>query len=115
NMAETLGSFSVLLARQNQGCSIYPASVVEGAGSEPLEEFIGTGPYEFVERQADAYIRFARFEDYVSPEGAPNGYAGQKIAYFDLIEFIPVPDEAARIAGLQAGDYDYLEAIVADQ
>jgi peptide/nickel transport system substrate-binding protein len=115
NMAETLGSFSVLLARQNQGCAIYPESVIEAAGTEPLEEFIGTGPYRFVDRQADRFILFERFEDYVGQDGPPNGYAGQKAAYLDEIEFTPVPDEAARIAGLQANDYDYLESIVADQ
>jgi peptide/nickel transport system substrate-binding protein len=115
NMAETLGSFSVLLARQNQGCAIYPESVVDAAGTEPLEEYIGTGPYRFVERQADRFILMERFEDYVGQDGPPNGYAGQKAAYLDELEFTPVPDEAARIAGLQAGDYDYLESIVADQ
>jgi peptide/nickel transport system substrate-binding protein len=115
NMSATLGSFSVLLARQNQGCAIYPESVVSGAGTEPLEEFIGTGPYMFVERQADRFIRMARFEDYVGQEGPPDGYAGQKAAYLDELEFLPVPDEAARIAGLQAGDYDYLESIAPDQ
>lgn len=114
-MNEPLGSFAVLLARQNQGLGIYPASVVEGAGSEPLDTFIGTGPYKFVERQADRYIRFARFDDYVGNEGALSGYSGKKYAYLDEIEFIPVPDEAARIAGLQAGDYHYLESIIPDQ
>src|SRR5690606_42061562 len=43
------------------------------------------------------------------------GYAGGKAAYIDEIEFIPVPDEAARIAGLQAGEYHYLESIIPDQ
>lgn len=115
HLNQPLGSFEVLLARQNQGAAIYPASIVENAGPEPLEEFIGTGPYMFVERQADAYIRMARFEDYVGLEGEPNGYAGGKAAYIDEIEFIPVPDEAARIAGLQAGEYHYLESIIPDQ
>lgn len=114
-MNQPLGSFAVLLARQNQGAAIYPATVVEAAGTEPLTEFIGTGPYMFVERQADAYIRMARFDDYVGLEGEPNGYAGGKAAYIDEIEFIPVPDEAARIAGLQAGEYHYLESIIPDQ
>jgi peptide/nickel transport system substrate-binding protein len=105
----------VLLARQNQGLAIYPASVVEGAGADPLTEFVGTGPYQLTERQADRFILFSRFEDYVGQEGESNGYAGPKAAYLDEIEFIPVPDEAARIAGLQAGDYHYLESIIPDQ
>ncbi|MCC2629632.1 MAG: extracellular solute-binding protein family 5, partial [Thermomicrobiales bacterium] len=39
----------------------------------------------------------------------------RKAAYLDEIEFIPVPEEAARVAGLQAGDYNYLEEIIPDQ
>ena len=46
-----------------------------------------------------------RFEEYAALEGGPVGYGGTKYAYADTIEFIPVPDEAARVAGLQAGDY----------
>ena len=38
-------------------------------------------------------------------EGGPIGYGGTKYAYADIIEFIPVPDRAARVAGMQAGDY----------
>lgn len=114
-MNETVGSFAVVLARANQGAAIYPASVIEAAGDEPMTEFVGTGPYMLVDRQADRFIRFARFDDYVSSPGETNGYAGFKAAYLDEIEFIPVPDESARLAGLQAGDYDYLESIVADQ
>ena len=106
-----------MLARQAQGLSIHPASVLEAAGTDQLpdEGYIGTGPYQFVERQADAYTLLARFEDYVGLDSAPSGYAGGKAAYLDEIEFIPVPDEAARVAGLQAGEYHYLEEIIPDQ
>ena len=48
-------------------------------------------------------------------ESPPSGYAGSKAAYLDEIEFIPVPDEAARVAGLQSGEYHYLEEIIPDQ
>src|SRR5699024_4140261 len=45
----------------------------------------------------------------------PSGYAGRKHQYLDDIYFIPVPDEAARVAGLQAGDLDYLAEVSPDQ
>lgn len=116
HMTEPLGSFSVLLARQNQGLAIYPASVLEALADDgQLTEFIGTGPYQFTDRQADTFILLSRFEDYVGREEDPDGYGGSKAAYLDDLEFIPVPDEAARIAGLQAGDYHYLENITPDQ
>lgn len=106
-----------MLARQAFGLSIHPKSVLDAAGSNPLGDdgYIGTGPYRFVERQADRYTLLARFEDYVGLEGEPDGYAGGKAAYLDELEFVPVPDEAARVAGLQTGDYHYLEEIIPDQ
>src|SRR5690606_8379173 len=114
-MNSPYGIFVSALALANGGCAIYPASVIEAANGGEATEFIGTGPYRFVERQADAYIRLERFEDYAALPGDPNGYGGHKYAYVDRMEFVPVPDEAARIAGLQAGDYHYLENISPDQ
>src|SRR5690606_26989810 len=110
-------ALSSILARQAFGLSIHPKSVLDAAGDGPLndEGYIGTGPFRFVERQADRFTLLERFEDYVGLEGDPDGYAGAKNAYLDEIEFVPVPDEAARVAGLQAGDYHYLEEIIPDQ
>lgn len=110
-------ALSSILARQAFGLSIHPKSVLDAAGDQPLNDagYIGTGPFKFVERQADRFTRLARFEDYVGLESEPSGYAGAKNAYLDEIEFVPVPDEAARVAGLQAGDYHYLEEIIPDQ
>jgi peptide/nickel transport system substrate-binding protein len=106
-----------MLARQAQGLSIHPKSVLDAAGTNPLadEQYIGTGPYQFVERQADRFTLFRRFDNYVGVETEPSGYAGRKAAYLDEIEFVPVPDEAARVAGLQSGEYHYLEEIIPDQ
>jgi peptide/nickel transport system substrate-binding protein len=106
-----------LLARQQQGLSIHPKAIMEAAASEPLadDQYIGTGPYKFVERLADRYTLLDRFDDYVGLDSNPSGYAGAKPAYLDELEFIPVPEEAARVAGLQAGEYHYLEEIIPDQ
>ena len=51
----------------------------------------------------------------VGGEAALGGYGGKKYAYADKIEFYPVPDEAARVAGLQSGDYDLSLDIGNDQ
>ena len=115
NLNKPYGIFVSALAFANGGCAIYPKSVIDASGDGDLTEFIGTGPYRFIERQADRFIRLERFEDYVALPGDPNGYGGNKRAYVDQIEFVPIPDESARIAGLQAGDYHYLESISPDQ
>ena len=106
-----------LLARQQQGLSIHPKAIMEAAADTPLTDdgYIGTGPYRFVERQADRFTLLGRFDEYVGVDSEPSGYAGRKPAYLDEIEFIPVPEEAARVAGLQAGEYHYLEEIIPDQ
>lgn len=116
-LTKPLVALPSLMARQAQGLSIHPKSVLDAAGDNPLtdEGYIGTGPYQFVERQADRFTMLSRFDDYASLDSPPSGYAGGKAAFLDEIEFIPVPDEATRVAGLQAGEYDYLEEIIPDQ
>lgn len=112
---QPFGAFLPAISQNVGGLGIYPKSVIDAAGDEQVTEFIGTGPYRFVERQADRFIRLERFDDYAALPGEPVGYGGHKYQYLDEIVFNPVPDEAARIAGLQAGDYHYLESITPDQ
>ena len=113
---EPFGPMESLLAFNNGGPCIIPKEIAECAGIEPItpEQYIGTGPYEFSEWVSGRYIRLVRFEDYKSPEGDPTGYGGARHAYLDAIDFIPVSEAGTRVAGLQAGDYDYAEQIPAD-
>jgi peptide/nickel transport system substrate-binding protein len=113
-MSNPLGTFAPMLARLGQGCAIYPAEEAEAADATGVSEVIGTGPYRVVEHVPDQYILFERFEDYAYRDEEPNGYGGRKYAYLDEIRFIPVPDEAARIAGIQAGDYHFIEEVSPD-
>jgi peptide/nickel transport system substrate-binding protein len=55
-----------------------------------------------------------RFKNYKPRAEKGNGYAGARIAHFDAIRFIPVPDVGTRVSGVQAGDYDYAEMISGD-
>jgi peptide/nickel transport system substrate-binding protein len=117
-LSEPYGTILIALAHNTQACTIHPKSILDAAGDEPMTDpaqYIGTGPYRLVEWQRDAAMRFERFDEYQSASEEPNGYGGKKYAYADTIEFIPVPDEAARVAGLQAGDYDYGYEIGNDQ
>jgi len=110
------GPWKNLLAFINGGPAIYPATVMEGATKEPIspEQYIGTGPYKFSEWKPNRHVELVRFDDYVSPPGAADGYGGERKAEFDTLRFMPVPDVGTRVAGLQAGDYDYAESIPGD-
>jgi peptide/nickel transport system substrate-binding protein len=116
NLKEPFGPWKNLMAFINGGPAIYPASVMDGATNEPIapEDYIGTGPYKFNAWEANRYIELVRFDEYVSPEGEANGYGGERIADFDTLRFIPVPDVGTRVAGVRAGDYDYAESIPGD-
>src|SRR6266403_1176705 len=45
----------------------------------------------------------------------PNGPAGKRVAYLDEILFVPVPDVAVRLAGVETGEYHYAQQIKPDQ
>lgn len=115
-LKEPFGPWKNLMAFINGGPAIYPASVVSGATKEPIapENYIGTGPYAFNAWEANRYIELTRFENYASPDGAADGYGGTRVADFDTLRFIPVPDVGTRVAGVRAGDYDYAESIPGD-
>ena len=100
-------SGSLLFGLSEPHASIYPREVIEAAGDGPLKEFIGTGPYRFVEHKPDRHIKFVRFKDYAARPEAPNGFGGRKTAYVDEILFVPVPETAVRLAGVETGEYHH--------
>jgi len=86
---------------------ILTREVAETAGPGQVNEFIGTGPYRFVEHKADRHIKLARFKEYAARSEPPNGFSGKRTAWLDEILFIPVPDTAVRMAGVESGEYHH--------
>ena len=115
HLKETSGSLLYGLGRPNSGAAIYPKEVIDAAGDGQVKDFIGTGPYRFVEHKPDRHIKVARFKDYVARSETPNGYGGRRTAYVDEILFIPVPDVAVRLAGVETGEYHFAQQIKQDQ
>src|SRR5688572_21659345 len=106
-LKEPVGSLIMGLARPNSGAVIYPKENIDAAGEGQIKQFIGTGPYRFVEHNPDRHIKLARFKDYVARADAADGFGGKRTAYLDEILFIPVPDVAVRLAGVETGEYHY--------
>ena len=103
------------LARPNNGAVIYPKEVMAAVGDQAVKDLIGTGPYRFVEHKPDRHIKLARFKDYVARADAPNFYGGRRTAYLDELQFVPAPDVAVRVAGVQSGEYHFAQQIKQDQ
>lgn len=97
-----------LLSFNNAAAIIIPAA---NADQDPLESFIGTGPYKLQERVPDQYIQMVRFEDYQPLDGESDGYGGARHQYLDEIRFVPVPDPNTRIGVAMAGQYDYVDQL----
>ncbi|HSB70823.1 MAG TPA: ABC transporter substrate-binding protein [Candidatus Methylomirabilis sp.] len=94
---------------------IYPKEVVDEAGTKgPVKTYIGTGPFQFVEHRPDRHIRLKRFDKYVARSDRPNGFGGKKVAYFDEILMIPVPEQAQRVTMVQTGELDFSDWISPD-
>src|SRR2546426_7779507 len=113
-LKETSGALLMGLARPNNGAVIYPREIVEAAGDKPVADFIGTGPYRFVEHKPDRHVKVARFKDYAARTDAPDRFGGRRTAYLDEILFIPVPDVAVRQAGVETGEYHYAQQLQQD-
>jgi peptide/nickel transport system substrate-binding protein len=100
-------SASLIFGLSEPAAAIYPKEVVEAAADGPLKEYTGTGPYRFVEHRADRHLKLARFKDYAARAEPASGFGGKRRAYFDEILFIPVPDTAVRLAGVESGEYHH--------
>ena len=86
----------------------------EAAGENPIDDLIGTGPFEFVSWDKGQKLELKRFEDYSAVESAPDGLAGDRTAAFDTLTYEFTPDASTMVAGLQSGRYDIATSIPFD-
>jgi peptide/nickel transport system substrate-binding protein len=114
-LKEKSGVVLISLANANNFGAIYPKEIAEKYPTpNKVTEFIGTGPYKFVEWKPDSHIRMIRFDDYKPRSEAPNGWGGRKIAYLDEIRWVPTPDVATRVATLESGEVEFADDLQPD-
>jgi peptide/nickel transport system substrate-binding protein len=113
-LKEPYAPLLAFLALPNGAAAIMPREIAEAAGTSPIKQFIGTGPYRFVEWAPDRYVKLARFDHYAARTEPASGYAGRREALADEIFYYPVSQVATRIAGVQSGDYDIADGINTD-
>lgn len=89
--------------------AIIPAE--EAAKDAGKTEIIGTGPYKLQEYRPDSHIRLVRHDSYAADtrSAGRDGYVGNKQAHFDVINFRIIPESAATVAALEAGEIDMAE------
>ncbi|HEY0420416.1 MAG TPA: ABC transporter substrate-binding protein, partial [Acetobacteraceae bacterium] len=97
--------------------AIMPERLAAADAFTQVTEMVGSGPYRFVagERVPGSRAVYERFAGYVPRAGgAPSLMAGPKIANFDRVEWITIPDAATSAAALQSGEVDWWEQPTTD-
>src|SRR5258705_164929 len=82
-------SSSLLYGLSEPHAAIYPKESIEAAGEGQLKEFIGTGPFRFVEHRPDRHIKLARFKDYSARSEPPSGFGSREFYRLDPGVFFP--------------------------
>ena len=113
-LKEPFAPLLAFLALPSSAAAIMPKEIAEATPAGPVTEYVGTGPYRFVEWIPNRHIKLARWDKYASRTEPASGYAGRRDALVDEVIFYPVGNVATRIAGVQAGDYDIADLISAD-
>lgn len=103
-----------ILAMNNNFAAIMPKEIIEQAEDTGVTEFIGTGPFKFVEWKQDQYIELAKNEDYQSASETADGLVGKRDPLVDQVFFHFIQDSSTRTAGIQTGDYDIALAVPSD-
>jgi peptide/nickel transport system substrate-binding protein len=114
-LKEPSGSLLTVLAGVDNAAFVYSKDVIDATGEGQLKEFVGTGPFRFVEHKPDRHVKLARFDGYAARGEPSSGLAGRRTAWVDEILFQPVPDYATRQAGMVTGEYDYIQQVKPDQ
>ena len=84
---------------------VTPPKYIAEVGNEGFEQHpIGSGPFEFVDRVKDSYIKLKANPDYW--RGAPG---------VSELEFRIIPDSSTAVQALKAGEVDIVQNLPADQ
>lgn len=102
------------MASMDQFPIIMPQDIVEAATETGVDEYIGTGPFQFVEWKQDQHILLERYEDYQPVDDPADGLSGEKEALVEKLYFEIVTDSSTRLTGLQGGEYDMAYPIESD-
>lgn len=111
-LKEPYSPLLMLMSVFNGALAIMPQRLA--ASTDPIKEYIGTGPYCLTDRQQDRYIRLQRFDRYASPPGKPSAFIGEKRAAIEELRFVPVPNPTTRADGLISGQYHFADSLTTE-
>jgi len=95
---------------------IMPERVIKAAGSGPVNEVVGSGPYKFKRDEwvSGSKVVFVRNTQYVGRSEPSSALAGNRSATIDRLEWIILPDANSAMAALTNGEVDMIEQVPPD-
>ena len=93
-------------------CAMMPERLAKTDPFKQVTEMVGSGPFRFKadEQVSGARVVYERNTKYVPrQEPSESWTAGGKVAYFDRVEWITIPDEGTAAGALQVGEVDWWE------
>lgn len=93
---------------------IMPERLAKEPISTKLSQFVGSGPFRFVEWQPGVKFVVEKNPDYVPRSEPASNLAGGKLAKVDRIERITIPDDMSAVNALLAGEIDFLTEVPYD-
>jgi peptide/nickel transport system substrate-binding protein len=105
-----------IMASQVSGQRMYvrEKKILDIFGDNIITEYIGTGPYSIEEYVPGQKVVLVKNVNYTPATGKLSGLTGERIPYLDKITMDFVPEESVRIAGLQSGQYDFIDEVSTD-
>lgn len=95
---------------------IMPARVAKTPATKQITEYIGSGPFKFVQdewRPGEKTV-YAKNTTYKPRSEPASGFAGGKVVHVDRVEWITMPDQLTAANALIAGEVDIIEALQPD-
>jgi peptide/nickel transport system substrate-binding protein len=93
-----------------------PKRIADTPASEPIKEYIGSGPFRFVTAEFKPGVKavYEKNRDYVPRSEPPSWGAGAKIVNVDRVEWVTMPDAMTTLNALINGEIDYVEQVPFD-
>ena len=91
---------------------VMPPDMYNVPAAQGADVMIGTGPYKFKEWLPGDHLLLERFNEYQALDTPFSFMAGNKVAYFDTVDYVIIPDVNAKIAALEVGQIDLISGSI---
>jgi len=101
----------MLFALGAQNCFIMPERMARTPASQPIQEYVGSGPFRFKMDEWVSGVRsvYERFDKYAPRQEPADFLAGGKVVHFDRVEWVIQPDPGTAASALQVGEVDWID------